>query len=234
MRAARRGAETIRVVVADDDRLARIALGCVLAPVDGVDVVGEVGDGESIAERAKALEADVVVRGSLPGGDGAEPAGPGPHDVRTIVLGDTASTLDVALAFEAGADGYVTKARVPEHLPTALRVVAAGGRFLDPEVGAQVAVDLSASRSRPRGVISPREREVLALLSQGRTNEEIAAELSISPRTVEGHRTRLGRKLGLRRRAQLIEYGLLHHVHHAHAGSGDGPGAGEAERLDPR
>jgi DNA-binding NarL/FixJ family response regulator len=213
----------IRVLVADEDRLARIALVCLLGRLTGVEVAGEVAGmptGRALDRAVAEHRADVVICRFVsrePPPQTPDPPGGSGGEVRfsTSVRSDTESPEDVHTAFAAGARAFLVESRAPDHLAAALEAVTNGGRFLDPELGARFAAD-GAHDGRPaRGAVTRRERQVLALLASGRTNDEIAAALGISTRTVEGHRTRLGRKLGLRRRTELVEYALRHRLRSA-------------------
>ena len=209
----------VRVLVADEDRLARIALVCLLDKLGGVEVAAETTHVPAAAELERIVgecRADVVIRRLVqPVPPEPSSAAPAPADqarFRTIILSDTETADDVRTAFAAGADAFLVESRAPEHLAAAVQAVSTGGRFLDPELGARFAADTSHGRLPARGAVTRREQEVLALLAAGETTREIATELGISPRTVEGHRTRVGRKLGLHRRAELIEYAILHRL----------------------
>ena len=112
-------------------------------------------------------------------------------------------------AFEAGASGYVLKEAADAELVAAIRDVAAGGRYVHPELGARlVAAETAERRHAEEDPLSDREREVLRLLALGHTNQEIAKELYISVRTAETHRAHIMQKLRLSSRAELVRYAL--------------------------
>lgn len=208
----------LRVLVAGEDRLARVGLVCLLNQLAGVEVAGETTDlptGKALDRVVAESRADVVIRGPVhalpPSRSPSSAVGPGGQPrFATIVLSDTETLDDVETAFACGADAFLVESRAPEQLAAAVSAVAEGRRFLDPEVGARLAADAAWGHARAQGGVTQRERQVLALIAAGKTTGEIAKELGISPRTVEGHRMRVGRKLGLRRRAELIEYALVH------------------------
>jgi two-component system, NarL family, response regulator NreC len=112
-------------------------------------------------------------------------------------------------AFAAGASGYVLKEAADTEVVAAVREVARGGRYVNPELGARlVAADVDAVRRAEEDPLSEREREVLRLLALGHTNQEIASTLFISVRTAETHRAHIMQKLGLQTRADLVAYAL--------------------------
>ena len=216
-RADQRSGTPLRVLVAGEDRLARIGLVCLLNQLAGVEVAWETADlpvGKALDRVVAESSADVVIRPAhalSPSGSPSSTVAPGEERrFATIILSDTETLDDVETAFACGADAFLVESRAPEQLAAAVDAVADGRRFLDPELGARFAADTEYGHSRAPGALTGRERQVLALLAAGKTTGEIAEELGISPRTVEGHRTRVGRKLGLRRRAELIEYALVH------------------------
>jgi DNA-binding NarL/FixJ family response regulator len=112
-------------------------------------------------------------------------------------------------AFAAGASGYVLKEAADTELVTAVREVAAGGRYVHPALGARMAVaDAEAERSVAEDPLSEREREVLRLLALGHTNQEIAKMLFVSVRTAETHRAHIMQKLRISTRAELVRYAI--------------------------
>ena len=114
-------------------------------------------------------------------------------------------------AFAAGASGYVLKEAVDSEVVHAVREVAAGGRYVNPELGARLAAaDARARAEEEADPLSDREREVLRLLALGHTNQEIAKQLYISVRTAESHRAHIMQKLRLGSRAELVRYALAH------------------------
>ncbi len=208
---------TIRVVLAEDDHLVRAGIGMVVSAEPDIEVVGEAADGVGALLLVEELQPDVVVMDvRMPGLDGVEatrritadhPAYP---DVATRVLVLTTFAEDDVVygALRAGAQGFLLK-QSPADLPTAIRRVAAGDAWLDPAVAPRVLetmrrlADTTASPERLDG-LTPREREVLALVADGLSNGEIGARLRISESTVKTHVARILMKTGSRDRAQAV------------------------------
>jgi DNA-binding NarL/FixJ family response regulator len=207
----------IRIVIADDQPLARAGLRAMLDHAPDVVVVGEAGDGRSAVALARAERPEVVLMDvRMPVMDGIEAtrqitAGPGTDDVRVLIL--TTFDLDesVYAALRAGASGFLLKDVPPERLFDAIRVVAAGEALIAPGVTRRLIAAFTrhgpaTTDGRP-GLLSSlteREREVLALVGTGLSNDEIADRLVISMATVKTHVHRLLTKLDARDRAQLV------------------------------
>jgi DNA-binding NarL/FixJ family response regulator len=207
----------IRTVIADDQPLARAGLRAMLEHAPDVVVIGEAGDGLSAVALARAELPDVVLMDvRMPVMDGIEATrqittGPGTDDVRVLIL--TTFDLDesVYAALRAGASGFLLKDVPPERLFDAIRVVAAGEALIAPGVTRRLIAaftrhDPAATGGRP-GLLSSlteREREVLALVGTGLSNDEICERLVISIATVKTHVHRLLTKLDARDRAQLV------------------------------
>ena len=206
----------IRVVIADDQQLVRAGFRVLLDAEDDVEVVGEAGDGAAALELVRQERPDVVLMDiRMPGVDGLEATraiseDPDLPDVKVLIL--TTFELDeyVFDALRAGAAGFLVKHTEPAELVRAVHVVAAGESLLSPGVTRRLIAEFT---SRPsRGDTSPsalagltdREREVVALVAQGLSNDEIAAEWVVSAATVRTHVSRAMMKLHARDRAQLV------------------------------
>jgi len=209
---------TLRVVVADDQPVVRAGFRALLDLADDIDVVGEAADGEEAVAVTRATRPDVVVMDvRMPVVDGLEAtrriaADPHLDGVRILVL--TTFELDeyVFESLRAGASGFLLKDVDPDDLRAAVRVVAAGQSMLAPAVTRRV-IDELAARRGPEPVaperlelLTEREREVVALVSRGLSNDEIGTELIMSPLTAKTHVSRAMTKLGLRDRAQLVVF----------------------------
>ncbi len=212
--------ESIRILLVDDQLLVRRGFGMVLDAEDGIEVVGEAGDGEEAIGSARAHRPDVVLMDvRMPGMDGIRAT-----EVITAMLPETRviilTTFDLdEYAFgglQAGASGFLLKDARPAELVEAIRAVHRGDAVVAPRVTARL-VEL-ASPALARGgaagdaeerlsVLSEREREVLQLIAEGATNGEIAERLFLSESTVKTHVGRVLRGLGLRDRVQAVILG---------------------------
>ncbi len=210
----------IRVAVVDDQALVRMGLRVLFDSEPDTEVVGEAGDGAAGLELVRATVPDVVLMDvRMPGVDGLTAlrriAGdPALTAVRVVVL--TTFGLDeyVFEALAAGASGFVLKDGDPAELLRAVRVVAEGGSLLSPAVTRRVIEQFAAGpahRSAPHpGIaeLTEREREITAWVATGRSNDEIAEELVVSPATVRTHVSRAMLKLHARDRAQLVVFAI--------------------------
>ncbi len=211
----------IRLLLADDHPVVREGIRAALSSDARFRIVGEASNGEEAIRMTELLEPDVVLMDiTMPGTSGLQATRAirrsTPH-AKVLVLTIHESREYVRQILRCGARGYLLKDAAPQELRRAIEIVAKGEPFFSPSVS-QVLLD--EFLQAPRGTegdsanLSPREREVLALVARGRTNKEIAAELGISVRTVETHRTRIGRKLGLRSAADLTRFAIAHGLIH--------------------
>jgi DNA-binding NarL/FixJ family response regulator len=207
---------TVRVLLADDQTVVRAGFRALLDLTHDLVVVGEAGDGEAAVAAARAARPAVVLMDiRMPVLDGLEAtrrivADPHLERVRVLVL--TTFELDeyVFEALAAGASGFLLKDAEPDEVCAAIRTVAAGQALLAPAVTRRVIDEFSRRRTpeaiRPErlDVLTEREREVVRLVAAGLSNEEIGAELIMSPLTAKTHVSRAMIKLGTRDRAQLV------------------------------
>jgi DNA-binding NarL/FixJ family response regulator len=209
----------IRVLVVDDQELVRAGLRGILRPEFGFDIVGECADGGEVAAAAGPAAPDVILMDvRMPRVDGVRATEElRRRDGSPPVLALTTFDDDEILAgmLRAGASGFVLKGLPAEELHRAVRVVAGGGAWLDPAVtGRVLTVYRSAApgpeRDQGLAVLTAREREVLALIGQGRSNAEIAAALFVGEGTVKTHINHLFSKLGLRDRAAAVVFAFDH------------------------
>ena len=209
----------ISVLLADDQALVRAGFRALLDAEPDIDVVAEAADGLEAVRQAGRARPDVVLMDiRMPGVDGLEAtrriaADPALTGTRVVIL--TTFELDeyVFEALRTGASGFLVKDTEPVELLRAVRAVAAGDALLSPSVTRRVIAEF-AGRGRGRSATPPavadqltdREREVLVLVAEGLSNDEIAARLVISPATAKTHVSRTMIKLGARDRAQLVVY----------------------------
>ncbi len=205
----------IRVVLADDQALVRAGFRALLDAQGDIEVVGEAGNGEEAVRLATQLAPDVVLMDiRMPGMDGLSAtrriaADDRSAGVRVVIL--TTFGLDEYIfeAIRAGASGFLVKDTEPGELVQAVRVVAGGEALLSPSVTKQLIAEFAARAKEPRTPdsleqLTDREREVVALVAEGLSNEEIAGRLFVSPATAKTHVSRAMGKLGARDRAQLV------------------------------
>ena len=210
------GAAPVRVLVVDDDALMRAGLRAVLSSDERIAVAGEAADGAEAVAQAAALDPDVVLMDvRMPGLDGiaATRALLAATPVARVLILTTFEQDDYVLgALRAGASGFLLKRARPEELIAAVHAVAAGDALLHPAVTRTVidrmigaAPDAADAATAARlDNLTPREREVLALIARGLSNAEIAAALVIEESTVKTHVKRVLAKLGLRDRVQAV------------------------------
>ncbi|MGB2711802.1 MAG: response regulator transcription factor [Conexibacter sp.] len=203
----------VRIVIADDHRLVRAGLRLLLDAEPDFEVVAEAGDVPSALRCAHGRRPDVLLLDlSMPGGSAVD-AIPGLvaklPGTGVLVLTMESQPAVAREALRRGARGYVLKDSVDAELLRAVRVVAHGGTYLTPGLGAQLALDGTARRGA-EGDLTRRELEILRLVALGHTNAEIAVQLFLSVRTVETHRAHVQQKLGRTTRAELVRWALDH------------------------
>ena len=205
----------IRIVLADDHRVVRAGLRLLLDSESDFEVVAEAGDvGESVRKVA-AFHPDVLILDLNMPGESSLAAIPkiraSEPDTQIVVLtmqNDPAFARD---ALRAGAIGYVLKEAADGELVQAVRLAAEGQTYLNPMLGARLAAQ-PAERANTPDMLSSREIEVLRLIAQGHTNNEIASQLFLSVRTIESHRAHIQRKTGRMTRADLVAYAQEHEL----------------------
>jgi DNA-binding NarL/FixJ family response regulator len=201
---------SIRILVVDDHRIVRTGLKALFASEKGLEVVAEADDGASALRVARELAPDVaVVDLMMPGMDGAETIarlGAEAPATRTLVLTSCDSSDVLSRALAAGASGAVLKTSDDESLLTGVREVAAGRRFLSPEVRRLL------SQDPPVAPFTPRQSEVLESLTRGFTNADIARQLGICEASVEEHVKAILAKVGAANRTEAVAIALRKHL----------------------
>jgi len=208
----------ISIILADDHPVVRRGMQALLESEQDFSIVGVASDGLEAVELTERLKPDVLVLDlMMPGLSGLEALRilreRSPR-TRIVILSMYSSTAFVAQALQNGAVGYVLKECTEENLVRAVREAAVGRRFLSPPV-TEIAIDDYIEQSKtgpfdPHETLTPRQREVLQLAAEGKTNAEIAARLNISQRTVENHRATLMQRLGLQNQTELIRHAMRH------------------------
>jgi DNA-binding NarL/FixJ family response regulator len=219
---------SLRVLITDDQPLARTGLRTILDLEPGVEVVGEAADGVEAVSATERLLPDVVIMDlQMPGGDGITAirtirAGAGEGPPRVLVLTTFSDDESVFAALQAGAGGFLLKDASPARLLDAIRIVNSGEGLLDPAVTRRV---IAAGAARPARVaepqgfaeLTPREREIFYLIAAGHSNGAMADQLQLGLETVRTHVKHVLFKLGLHDRVQLVvtayESGLVRPNH---------------------
>ncbi len=206
-----------RVLLADDHKIVAEGLRSLLE--QDFELVGTVEDGRALIEAAQKLKSDVIVTDiSMPllnGIEAAQQIKKVTPKVKIVFLTMHPDVTYATRALEAGASGYVLKHAAPSELITAIKEVLNGRNYLTPMIAKDVLDSfISKSHRRRKTVIelTPRQREVLQLTSEGRSAKEIASILNLSTRTVEYHKYRVMESLGLRTNAELIQYAVKHGI----------------------
>jgi len=206
--------DKIKVLVADDHAIMRDGIRALLSLHDDIEIVGEASEGKEAIEKTRELAPDVIVMDiAMPGMDGLEATRritkQNPK-VKVLALTQYDSKEYVLAAIKAGCAGYVPKKALGSELASAIHAVYHGGSFLYPSAATALVENY---RQQPQTAdaydqLTPREREILKLIAEGRTSREIAEMLFISLKTVMGHRTRIMEKLDLHNRTELIKYAV--------------------------
>lgn len=206
---------TIRILIADDHGMVRAAFVKYLSQVGDFEVVGEAADGLAAVSLARQLQPDLVLMDiKMPRLNGIEAArqilkihgGP-----KVVILSMQTDDSSVLQALDAGVSGYILKTGNLSELEKTIRAVSRGGTYFEQAVagGALRTLMLSnESLAAARGHLTARQREVLQLIAEGHTTKEIARSLSLSPKTVETHRSEIAARLGARGVADLVRHAV--------------------------
>lgn len=207
----------IRVVICDDHALVRKGLAMILAQAGDVQVTGEAANYGDLRQLLRKTECDVLlVDVEMPGRDGIEAVGLLKKElprVAALVLSGHPEARFAVRALRAGALGYLNKANAPETLIDAVRHAAMGRKYLSPEVSQALAEAVSTDAvDEPHRELSQREFQVFRMIAGGKRLSEIAAALSLSPKTVSVYRARVLEKLGAENNVEIARYAVRHGV----------------------
>ena len=210
---------SIKVFIADDHAMMREGLRLIIEAERDISVIGEAADGRQAVRLIQRLTPDVVIMDiampMLNGIEATEQILDSKTCTRIIILSMHSSKEHIFRALEAGAKGYLLKESAGKELVKAIRAVYAGNRFLSDRISQTVIEDyihqrIADSEESPIKRLSPREREVLQLVVEGKSSAEIASNLFLSPKTVETYRSRLMHKLGIKDLPGLVKFAIQH------------------------
>jgi two-component system response regulator NreC len=215
---------SIKIILAEDHKITREGLVNMLEDQPGMEVVGEAGNGREAIRLARELSPDLVIMDvtmpDLNGIDATRIITLTPKDTKVIALSMYSDKQFVQGMMQAGASGYLLKDCTFDELVYAIRAVFQGDTYLSPGIAGIVVEDyvskLSRSASSASGVLTRREREVLQLISEGKSTKHIASKLAISIKTVETHRRQMMGKIGIRTVAGLTKYAIREGLTSAH------------------
>jgi len=206
----------MRVLIADDHGIVRSGLRVLLEQQDDIEVVGSAANGREVVRQAKAAHPDVVVMDiAMPELNGIE-ATLQVHDAcpatQVLILSMHSTTEHIFRALQAGARGYLLKDSAGTELVEAVRAVHSGARYMSQKIATAVVDDYIAERHRasPLEGLSPRERQILQLIAEGKSSAEVAGMLFLSRKTVETYRSRMMDKLGIGDLPNLVKFAIQH------------------------
>jgi DNA-binding NarL/FixJ family response regulator len=206
------GARRPTVLLADDHAIVMEGLAGLLR--SEFSLVGHVADGARLIEAAREIRPDVIVTDvAMPGMSGLEALRRLKAEgiaAKVIFLTMHADAQLAAEALRAGASGFVVKHAAGKELIAAIHTVLRGGKHLTPHLASDVLASLADGGTAGVGTLTPRQREVVSLIAEGRTMKEVAAALGLSPRTVETHKYQVMQTLGFQTTADLIRYAIEH------------------------
>lgn len=210
---------SISVYIADDHAVVRDGLKILLNEQPDIEVVGDAADGREAVRQVAELTPDVVLMDiNMPELNGIEATHQimeGSPSTNVVILSMFATQEHIFRALQAGARGYLLKESAGVEVVQAVREVMSGRRYLSPKISEDVIDDYLRLRSRateedPLSLLSPREREVLQLVVEGKSSAEIAEALYLSPKTIETYRSRLMQKLEIHDIPNLVKFAIQH------------------------
>ena len=206
-----------RILIADDHAIMRQGILQVLALAVDLEVMEEARNGWEVIEKLRAQPFDLLLLDmTMPGPSGADlvkRVRDEYPDLPVLILSMHSESQIAARALKAGAQGYLTKDNEPDILIAAVRKVAAGGRYIDPDLATKLVFETGMSgESQLHESLSDREYQILLRIAQGQSLNDVAEELHLSAKTVSTYKMRLKRKLGLTSTAELVRYVLQHRL----------------------
>jgi DNA-binding NarL/FixJ family response regulator len=209
----------LRILMVDDHETVREGLKAILNTQSDMEVVAEAGDGEAALATAKSVDSDIIIMDvSMPRLNGLRATEAikqlQPH-AKILALTRHAETGYLQMLMRAGAAGYVLKQSRASEILKAIRTIASGATYVDPQLAAQLAPTPAVTAVDPpprraRAGLTAREEEVLRLVALGYSNKEIATRLTLSVKTVETHKANAADKLGLASRIEIVRFAMLH------------------------
>jgi two-component system, NarL family, response regulator NreC len=204
----------IKILVADDHAIVRQGLKLILSANSDLQVVGEAGNGREAVDLAQKLQPDMVLMDvAMPELNGIEATRrliASTPRIRVLVLSMHKEPTYVREILKAGARGYILKDAIDTELLSAVRAVARGDGYISPAVSGALLGDYRNNVTDPTDLLSSREREVLQLIAEGKTNKEIATRLNLSVYTVDSHRGKVMDKLNLHSTGELVRFAVRH------------------------
>jgi DNA-binding NarL/FixJ family response regulator len=206
---------SIRVLIADDHALVRAGIRALVEKIDGVVVVGEAGKGSEALELVRQLRPELILLDiTMPDGGGFEVLAQVTKkypDIRVIVLTVHEAGEYALRALREGAAGFLPKSAASTELEQAIQTVVRGEVYISPETSQKAVLEVGRGSTKKDllATLSPRQREVLRLIAEGRTTKQIAQLLEISVKTVETHRAQLMERLGIHDVAGLVRYAII-------------------------
>jgi DNA-binding NarL/FixJ family response regulator len=207
----------ISVLVADDHSIVRKGIRHLIEAESDIDVCAEAADGKEVLEQIEKKKPDIAILDitmpRLSGLETLQQIREKHAEVKTILLSVHSDPPMIQNAVTLGVDGYLLKNARASEILSAIRAVARGGSYFSPTVAREIVTQIREPHpmgEQPFSILSGREREVLHLIADGFAAKEIAAQLQISTKTVEAHRTSLMRKVGVRKATELVRYAVRH------------------------
>ncbi|MBV8867250.1 MAG: response regulator transcription factor [Acidobacteriaceae bacterium] len=204
----------IRILLADDHTIVRQGLKLILSSQSDFEVIGEAANGREVVELAEKLRPDIVLLDvAMPELNGIEATRRMMEQngrIRILVLSMHKESVYVREILKAGARGYLLKDVIDTELLNAVRSVARGDGYVSPAVSGALLSDYRQNVTDPADLLTNREREVLQLIAEGKTNKEVATKLNLSVYTVDSHRGKIMEKLNLHSTGELVRFAIKH------------------------